>query len=443
MNAPFETPQSPRVEADRQAAPPDAAPGTDADLEAILALDGKSRRRRPWRWLIYTVLLVLAGFGAVYWFGYGSTATVSYVTQPVTRGSLTVIVTATGSVEPTNQVDVSSELSGTVRSVLVDYNSRVAVGDLLAELDTDKLKATLDSSRAKVLAAKAKIRDAEATVVETKAALERKKALVAKNFASINDTEAAQAAYDRAVASVDSARADLGVAEADLELNETNFSKARLVSPINGIVLTRSVEPGQTVASSLQAPVLFSIAEDLTQMELQVDVDEADVGKVKVDQTATFTVDAFPDRAFPATIQELRFASEIIQGVVTYKAILTVDNSELLLRPGMTATAEISVEHVDDALLIPNGALRYTPPATEEADTRSLLRRILPGPPRFRRPSAPTVDGANRTVWVLRNNEPAAVDITVGASDGKVTVVTSGDLEQGASVVLDQTTGSK
>lgn len=446
MNAPFQTPQASRVEASSQSAQsaqPAQPLGTDADLEAILAFDGKGHIRRPWRWLGYAGLLVLAGLGAFYWYGYGSTPTTHYVTQPITRGSLTVIVTATGSVEPTNQVDVSSELSGTVRRVLVDYNSQVEVGDLLAELDTDKLKATLDSSRAKVLAAKAKIRDAEATVVETRATLARKQSLVTKNFASVHDTEAAQAAYDRAVASVDSARADLGVAEADLELNETNFAKARLISPIKGIVLTRSVEPGQTVASSLQAPVLFSIAEDLTKMELQVDVDEADVGKVKVGQTATFAVDAFPDRTFPATIQDLRFASEVIQGVVTYKAILTVDNSELLLRPGMTATSEINVEHVEDALLIPNAALRYSPPTTEEADTRSFLRRILPGPPRFRQPSAPKVDGANRTVWVLREGQPAAVNVVVGASDGRVTVVASGDLKEGAPVIVDETAAAQ
>jgi len=437
MNAPFQTPQSPKVESGSR----DAAPlGADADLEAILALDGKNGTRRAWRRRGIAVLLLMAGLAALYWHSYGAAPAAHYVTQPVTRGSLTVIVTATGSVEPTNQVEVSSELSGTVRRVLVDYNSRVEVGDLLAELDTDKLKATLDSSRAKVAAAEAKIRDAEATVVETKAALERKKSLVTKNFASVHDLQAAQAAYDRALAAVDSARADLGVAEADLQLNETNFEKARLVSPIKGVVLTRSVEPGQTVASSLQAPVLFSIAEDLSQMELQVDVDEADVGKVQVGQTATFSVDAFPDRQFPATIQELRFASEVIQGVVTYKAILTVDNSELLLRPGMTATAEINVEHVADALLIPNAALRYSPPVSDEGQSENLLRRILPGPPRFRRPSAPKLDGADRTIWLLRDGEPKAAEIVIGASDGKMTEVKSGDLAEGAAVITDQTT---
>ena len=157
--------------------------------------------------------------------------------------------------------------------------------------------------------------------------------------------------------------------------------KSRIVSPINGVVLKRNVDPGQTVASSLQAPILFTIAEDLTQMEVQVDVDEADVGKVKEGQQGTFSVDAFPDRKFQARIRELRYGSEVVQGVVTYKAVLSTDNSDLLLRPGMTATAEIIVQQVTKALTVPNAALRYAPPAKQSSERTSLLRRLLPGTP--------------------------------------------------------------
>jgi HlyD family secretion protein len=256
--------------------------------------------------------------------------------------------------------------------------------------------------------------------------------------------DTAQAAYDRAIASLDSARADLGVSEADLKINETNFEKARIVSPIRGVVLSRAVEPGQTVASSLQAPVLISIAEDLTKMELQVDVDEADVGKVKKGQKAEFSVDAFPDRKFPAAIEELRYASEVVQGVVTYKAILGVDNSELLLRPGMTATAEITVTEVKDALLVPNAALRYAPQASNApAEQTSLLRRILPGPPRFRAPSARQETGASRTIWVMRDGVPQSVPVEIGSSDGKVTEIVKGELEVGQAVIIDETTAAQ
>lgn len=384
-------------------------------------------------------LLLLLG---LLWTFSGSTSAVRYVTAPVTKGSLVVLVTATGSVQPTNQVDVSSELSGTIRKVLVDYNSVVKAGETLAELDTEKLDATVASSRARLAAAKAKVDDALATEVEKQRDLMRKKLLSGRKISSEQDLDLAQAAYDRAMAGVASARADVGVAEAELALNATNRAKASILSPINGVVLKRSAEPGQTVASSLQAPVLFSIAEDLTQMELQVDVDEADVGQVKAGQKATFSVDAFPDRRFPATIRDIRYASETIQGVVTYKAVLVIDNSELLLRPGMTATAEIKVEEIDSTVLIPNTALRYAPPSTDAAPQRSFLQRLLPGPPRFQPPSQKPVQTNERTVWVLDSGKPMAVTVTTGPTDGRNTVATSGTLKAGQLAIIDQTTSS-
>lgn len=412
------------------------------DIEAILGRESASAAswisRPEVKWaaaLLAGVLLMWAAWSL----GSGTNG-VRYVTEPVTRGDLTVIVTATGSLQPTNMVEISSELSGTVRKVLVDYNSTVTAGQTLAELDTDKLKATVDSSRAKLEAAKAKLAEAEATVVETDYDLSRKRTLVVTSAASAKDLQAAEAAYQRAVAVTASMRAEIGVADAQLKLDETNLAKARIVSPINGVVLTRAVEPGQTVASSFQAPVLFSIAEDLKQMELQVDVDEADVGKVKVGQEATFSVDAFPERRFPAVIRDLRFASETIQGVVTYKAVLNIDNSQLLLRPGMTATAEITVTEIRDALLVPNAALRYTPPAAETEPRQGFLRQLLPGPPPFRPASRPDEAGPNRTVWVLRKGQPAEVEIVVGSSDGRRTEVQDGTLDVGEMVIVDQTT---
>ena len=395
--------------------------------------------QRSWlKWGLAALAALLIAYGV--WAFSGAKAPVRYVTEPAARGNLIVIVTATGSVQPTNKVDVSSELSGTVRKVLVDYNSTVAAGQTLAELDTDKLTATVDSARAKLAAAKARVADAEATIVQTQRDFMRKKDLVEKKISTPRDFDIAQAAHERAVAALASAQADVGVAEADLKLNETNLAKACICSPINGVVLKRNVDPGQTVASSLQAPVLFSIAEDLKKMELQVDIDEADVGQVKVGQNASFSVDAYPDRKFPATIRDIRFASETIQGVVTYKAVLSVDNSELLLRPGMTATAEIRVTELSDALLIPNAALRFVPAASDSTDNRSLLRRLLPGPPQFRPASQREETGSNRSVWVLRNGEPVQVAIVIGASDGKSTQVKGGDVQAEQALIVDQTT---
>jgi HlyD family secretion protein len=412
------------------------------DIEAILGMEGTSASgwlHRPalrWGAAVVAGLLLLA----LAWSFVGSGRGVRYITEPVTRGDLTVIVTATGSVQPTNKVEVSSELSGTIRQVLVDYNSPVTAEQRLAELDTDKLQASLDSARAKLVAANAKVADAEATVVEKERDLARKKALEARHYTSTQDLDLAQAAYDRALATLASAKADVGVAEADLRLKETDLAKACICSPINGVVLERNVDPGQFVATSFQAPVLFTIAEDLRQMELQVDVDEADVGTIKIGQSASFSVDAFPDRKFPATIRDVRFASEIIQGVVTYKAVLDIDNSELLLRPGMTATAEIKATEITDALLVPNAALRFTPPVSDTAEDQSFLRRIIPGPPRFRPASQRQDTGANRTVWARRDGEPMPVKVVIGLSDGKRTQVLSGDIEVGQALIVDQTT---
>lgn len=410
------------------------------DIDSILA--GGSSGKANWTRNRHVRLTSAAVAGLLVlgtlWSLSGRTNAIRYLTEAATTGNLTVLVTATGSVQPMNKVDVSSELSGTVRRVLVDYNSVVTAGQTLAELDTDKLIATVESSRARLAAAKARIKDAEATAVEKERDLARKRTLAGKQISSAHDLDIAQAAHDRALAAVASTRADVGVAEAELKLNETNLAKACICSPISGIILKRNVDPGQTVAASLQAPVLFSLAEDLKKMELQVDVDEADVGKVRAGQTASFGVDAFPERRFPANIRDVRFASETVQGVVTYKAVLTVDNTELLLRPGMTATAEIRVSEIQNALLVPNAALRYVPPKTEAAKEQNLLRRILPGPPRFQPASPHEEKGPTRSVWALRNGTPQEVRIAVGVSDGKLTQVLSGGLKAGDMLILEQ-----
>jgi HlyD family secretion protein len=418
-------------------------PDEHSEIRSLLGLDkqrvSRILNRKPLVWGGLAALLLLLAVAIV--LRSGSSAEHAFVVEPATRVDLTVVITATGSVQPTNQVDVSSELSGTVRSVLVDYNSPVKVGQVLAELDTDKLKATLNSSRAKLASAKAKVLDAEATVAEKRPVFDRKRTLATNRISSQQDLDTAKAAYERAAAAVESAKAEVGVAEADVQLNETNLLKSRIVSPINGVVLKRNVDPGQTVASSLQAPVLFTIAEDLTQMEVQVDVDEADVGKVKGDQQGAFSVDAYPDRKFQARIRELRYGSEVVQGVVTYKAVLSTDNSNLLLRPGMTATAEIVVQQVPKALTVPNAALRYAPPANQSAKQTSLLRRLrlLPGRPPFRPASRREETGSNRRVWVLKNGAPALVPVVVGVSDGQRTEIVKGEIKEGQDIIVDST----
>ncbi len=241
-----------------------------------------------------------------------------------------------------------------------------------------------------------------------------------------------------AVAAKDINEAEVLASEADLQLAEVNLGKAKIVSPIDGVILTRSVDPGATVAASLSAPVLFTIAGDLKKMELQVDVDEADVGQIAVGQKATFTVDAYPDRTFPAVIEQIRFASEVVNNVVTYKAVLSVDNADLLLRPGMTATSDITVEAVKDTLMVPNAALRYAPPQAEGRGGRGIFSLFRP--PRLPRSGGggdSKLTGTQRRVWVLRDSHPAPVVIQVGSSDGQFTQVTSGELTEKDAIITD------
>ncbi|MDM9628070.1 efflux RND transporter periplasmic adaptor subunit [Rhizobium sp. S152] len=417
-----------------------------ADLAAILSASATQGKGRRWRGRLLVAGFVLLAGGAAYYFYSGSgQSQYSYATQPVKRGDLTVLVTATGSVQPTEQVDISSELSGTVRDVNVDYNSDVKAGEVLAVLDTNKLEADVKSSRAKLASAKANVVKAIADMQSADTSYQRYRNLVQSNVSTQQSLEDARFKYESAVATKDINEATVLSSEADLQLAEVNLAKAKIVSPVDGVILTRSVDPGATVAASLSAPVLFVIAGDLKQMELQVDVDEADVGQIAVGQKATFTVDAYPDRTFPAEIRQIRFASETTNNVVTYKAILSVNNADLLLRPGMTATADVTVEAVKDTLMIPNAALRYAPPAAEAPRRGGLFGLFRPPRmgPRGGRQDGDALTGAKRRVWVLQAGKPAPVVIQVGSSDGQFTQVTSGDLKENAALIVDATTQTK
>lgn len=419
---------------------------SDEDIETVLGVrqTAGSRAKRVLKWAILAAVAAGIGFGTYEYFGAGDKSDgLTYTTNAASTDDIIVLVTATGTVEPTNKVEISSELSGIVRTVDVDYNSQVKVGQKLAELDTDKLKATVESSRAKLNAAIARVTEAKATVVEKEEDYKRKVSLEERKIISTLELQTARAAHDRALAALESAKADVTAARAELRVHETDLKKSCICSPIDGVVLSRDVDPGQVVAASLQAPVLFTIAEDLKKMEVQVDVDEADVGKVKEGQTAVFTVDAYPDRHFDAVIRELRFGSEIVQGVVTYKAVLTTDNSELLLRPGMTATAEIKVQEEDGVLTVSNEALRYIPPkATPVKDNRSFLQRLLPHPPRFGGASRPEPTGKEREIWVLRDGKAVPVTVTIGITDGSRTRIVKGDITAGDLIIVDaQTAG--
>jgi len=417
---------------------------TESDVARALQIDLSSGRRKGVkRWLIVALLAAAAVIAVVIWSRMGKSTRVQYKTQEVERGTLTVIVTATGTLQPTNEVEVGSELSGIIKGVEADYNDRVKVGQVLAKLDTSKLEAQIAQAKAALESAKAKVLQAQATVSETRAKLsqlQKVRELSHQKVPSQTDIDAAEAAFERAKADEASTKAAVSQARATLEVNETDLSKSIIRSPINGIVLTRSIEPGQTVAASFEAPVLFTLAEDLTQMELHVNVDEADIGKVQEGQEAAFSVAAYPNRTFEARITQTRYGSSTTSGVVTYETVLKVDNADLSLRPGMTATADITVKKVENAVLVPSAALRFTPPVQEEKKTSTdLVGSLLPRPPRSMSKKVKTVstDKKQQHVWTLKNGQLSAIPVTIGSTDGSMTELLTGDVKPGMPLVVD------
>lgn len=411
----------------------DSAPA----IETALGLDGagKAKRRRRIWWSALAVAVMLAGILLTYQWYMSPSPRVEYTTAPATVSDLTVEISATGTLQPLTQVDISSELSGVVREVAVAENQQVRKGDVLAKLDTSKLEAQIERAQASAKAAAASVETARVTLKETEQALARASELARKGMATQQALDTAQAARDRAKAALDSAEASLAIANADLKLQQADLAKSTIYAPIDGIVLTRSVDPGQTVASSLQAPVLFVIAADLRKMELKAAVDEADIGQIRVGQQARFTVDAFPERPFDAEIRDISYASVTTDGVVTYDARLDVDNTDMLLRPGMTATVSVVTQQAKAVLTVPSSAFRYRPTETRERGF-SMLSMFTGRRGPMRRPGQteqPPAEGL-RTLYVLENGQPRRVDVKIGSSDGDRTEVLSG-LEEGDRVI--------
>lgn len=367
----------------------------------------------------------------------------SYATEAVRLGALVAKVSATGNLQPTNQVDVGSELSGIVSQVFVDVNDLVKKGQVLARLDLSRLQDAVAKSRASLAAAEAQVMLAQATVAEARATLTRFQEVAKLSGGKVpskSEIDVADANLKRAQASEASARASVAQARATLQSDETNVSKANIRSPIDGVVLTRQVEPGQTVAASFQAPVLFTLAEDLSKMELHVDVDEADVGRVNAGQTATFSVAAWPGREYVAVITRVGYGAQDKEGVISYLTVLDVGNDDLSLRPGMTGTAEITTLKRDSALLVPNAALRFTPQTAATAQKQSgnsVLGALFPRRPRRAKTVRIESNNGSARVWVVRGAQAVPIDVQTGATNGRVTEITGGDLEPGMQVITE------
>jgi HlyD family secretion protein len=370
----------------------------------------------------------------------------NYITEEVTQASLDIEVTATGNLRPTNQVEIGSETSGRIDEIYVDVNDRVARGQVLARINTDVIDDQIAQQAANLRSARAQVNQAQATLEYDKAQLGRLQEvsrLSGGRVPSRSEMEIAQANVERSEAALASAQASVAGAQAQLSSAQTNRSRAIIRSPVAGVVLARQVEPGQTVAASFNTPTLFVIAEDLSQMQLRVSIDEADVGNVKSGQKADFTVDAYPGREFPAVVERVDLASNTTttaaqqanaNAVVTYEARLTVANREGLLRPGMTASAAISTASTGVQLLIPNSALRFRPPNAERGGVQ-LNNGQQFGLER-QGPQATIGVGSRQTIQVLQDDGTLKpIVVTTGRSDGRLTVVRSKDLKKGMKVV--------
>lgn len=389
------------------------------------------------RILVTVVLLLLLAAGGAGYFFLRPQAGVGFRTEAVKKGDLRAAVTATGTVSAVTTVLVGTQVSGTIKEIFVDFNSPVKKGQLLAQIDPALSEAKVAQARANLLSAQANLEKGKVALQDARRTLERNRSLFARNFIAAGDRDASETAMLSAAAQVDVAGAQVEQSRAALKQEETNLMYTRILSPVNGTVISRNVDIGQTVAASFQTPTLFSIAQDLTRMQIDTNVDEADIGRIRVGQTVQFTVDAYPDVLFPGRVSEIRNAPTTIQNVVTYDVVVKVANPEFKLKPGMTANVSIITDALQGVLKVPNAALRFK--WTEEkasAGKKGGTAQAARG--------AGRADGAgSQGVWILEGGKPQRVPVKLGISDGNDTAVLSGRLKEGDQVIVDASTASK
>ena len=432
-------------------------PAPDHDIDSFLGIETSPARSRLIRRIAIGVAVVLVLLLVVRCVS-GAHERTRYSTAAVKQGDLSVSVTATGNLTPTKQINVGSEESGIVVDVFVQNNDRVAKGQPLAQLDPSRLKDALVQSQAQLLSAQATVAQNQATVDQSGATLKRYQEvarLSGGKVPSATEFDTARGDYERAVANLKAAEASVAQARANVSTNQTSLSKATIYAPVNGVVLSRQVEPGQTVAAQFNVATLFTIAEDLTNMKLDVKVDEADVGEVQVGDRATFTVDAYPGRNFVGQVTRIDLGANATPSVnsagttttsttnvIAYTASLSVQNPDSVLRPGMTATASVLSAVQRNRLLVPNAALRFTPEGWKSSSGGGPFQL---GPPKSgsggfgvagQEKTADIGRGSKQTVYVLdAKGDPKAVSVTVGATNGTLTAVSGPDVKPGMQVI--------
>lgn len=419
-------------------------------LPAWLLGDDRPRWRRPSTWAGIALLAALVAGGVAWQRSQQQQAAPRYLTEPITRGDLAITVSANGTLQPTRTVSIGSELSGTVAQVLVDVNDKVKKGQVLVQLDTAKLGDQITRSQAALQSAQAGVAQAQVAVKEARLSLARFEEvhrLSGGKVPAATEMDTARATLEKAQAAESAARAGVTEAQATLSTDRTNLGKASIRSPIDGVILTRAVEPGSAVAASLQAVTLFTLAEDLAHLKLSVNVDEADVGQVQLGQRASFSVSAWPGRKYPATITRVAFGSTTTDNVVTYTTQLGVENPDLSLRPGMTASANIAATERRGVLLVPNTALSFAPTSAAAAGasgSSSIVSRLMPRVPGAGTPKRAGTSnrGGPRQIWVLTGGQPTPMPVTVGLSNGRVTEVSGMGVTEGLAVITEQQAGA-
>jgi len=401
---------------------------------------------------IITVVLLLAAAGAAYayWRMGSAPKEPAYLTAPVTKANIRQVVSSTGTLQAVTTVLVGSQVSGTIAKLNADYNSKVTKGQVVAQLDQARFAARVEETRANVLSAQANVAKSKVAVEDAERTLKRAKELKQRELISQSELDAAQTAYDSARSQLNVSQAQVGQAQASMNQAQIDLGYTTIRSPVDGIVISRSVDVGQTVAASLSAPTLFTIANDLTKMEVHTNVDEADIGNISEGQDVSFTVDAHAQRRFRGKVLQVRNAPQVIQNVVTYDSVVRINNKELLLKPGMTANVQFLVAQKEDALSIPNIALRFRPPEDKNA-AQELLRqeqsRAAPrvGQRQTRRAGGGGAGEGTRVrqvkVYTLKGGKAVPVDVQVGITDGSKTEIIAG-LSENDQVIIGQSSGA-
>ena len=405
-------------------------------------LESFSSKKRINRKFIYIATAIVSFLAIVLFFifnGNDKSNKIEYITKKVTQGDLSVVVSTTGNLNPTNSVEIGIEVSGTLKEIFVDFNDEVKAGQILAKIDTVKLQSQVDSSTAALAIAVANQKESQVLLNNKKTLYDRTLNMYKNSggkYPSKNELDDTRFSYEAAIESLEAAKAKVLQAQSNLKTDKQNLEKASVKSSIDGIVLNREVEVGQTLAATMSAPKLFTIAKDLTNMDLIVSIDEADVADIKKDLPVTFTVDAYPNKVFNGKVKQVRLNPVDTNGVVTYETVVSVDNEDLLLKPGMTATAKIITKESKNKLLIPNGALRFKPKMQEQKNGGVNLVG-----PNMNRPANVARDLSKKElapVFILENNQPKRVMVKVLDSDGKLTSIESEELKVDDEVIISQ-----